>query len=157
MPDRHAHLADFALRQRMIAVVSGLGGQIYSNRESVLAFGEIGAIERIRRRSARMPRIGAENPRPVLLRHLRILIPVFHVATAFLNADDAEDAQTARWKMGRAPETRKIIFCVHRASPASAALMAFFFAARLRVRRIIGGANLDRAHLLDAAMQQASG
>ena len=42
MGDRHADLADFALGQRIVAVVSGLRRQIEGDRQAGLALGEIG-------------------------------------------------------------------------------------------------------------------
>ncbi len=40
-----ADLADLAARERMVAVVAGLGRQIEGDGEAGLALGEIGAIE----------------------------------------------------------------------------------------------------------------
>src|SRR5262249_38342738 len=62
MRDRNADLADLSLGAGMIAVVSGLGGQIESNRKPGLPFGKIFTVERVRFPRRRMPGIGTENP-----------------------------------------------------------------------------------------------
>ena len=65
MGDRHADLADFARGERVVAVVAGLGRQIEGDGQAGLALAQVLAVERVRRRSGRMPGIGAENPRLV--------------------------------------------------------------------------------------------
>ena len=62
MRDRHADLADLALSQRVVAVVTGLGGQIEGDREPGLTLGEVLAIERVGIVRVGMTGIGAENP-----------------------------------------------------------------------------------------------
>ncbi len=47
MGNRYANLSHFTLCQRMIAVVSGLRGQIEGDRKPGLPLGEVAAIERI--------------------------------------------------------------------------------------------------------------
>ena len=42
MPDRNAHLADFAFGQRVVAVVARLGRQIEGDRQARLALGQVG-------------------------------------------------------------------------------------------------------------------
>src|SRR5262245_11175282 len=71
MGDRDADLADFALRQRMVGVVAGLGRQVEGDGKAGLALGEVFAVEGVRVAGGRMPRIGAENPR--LVAHAPIL------------------------------------------------------------------------------------
>ena len=68
MGDRDADLADLAARERVVAVVAGLGRQIEGDREAGLALGEIGAIEAVRLARRRMAGVGAENPRLVARR-----------------------------------------------------------------------------------------
>ncbi len=62
MRDRHADLADFAFGERMVAVVSGLGGQIEGDGETGLALGQVLAIERVRIARVGVPGIGTEDP-----------------------------------------------------------------------------------------------
>jgi hypothetical protein len=62
MRDRHTDLADFAFGERMVAVVSGLGGQIERDGETGLTFCEVLAIERVRIARVGVPGIGAEDP-----------------------------------------------------------------------------------------------
>src|SRR5690349_1287714 len=62
MGDRYADLADLALSQRVVAVVTGLGGQIECDREPGLTLGEVLAIERVGVARVGMTGIGAENP-----------------------------------------------------------------------------------------------
>jgi len=45
MRNGDADLADFAARQRVVAVVSGLSGQIEGDRQARLALGEIRTVE----------------------------------------------------------------------------------------------------------------
>ena len=65
MADRNADLADLALRQFVIAVIAGLGGQVEGDREAGLPLGKIGAIERVGGLGGRVARIGPEEPRAV--------------------------------------------------------------------------------------------
>ena len=58
----HAHLANLALCEWVIAVVTSLGRQIERHREAGLPLREIGAIKRVGCRGARMAGIGAEDP-----------------------------------------------------------------------------------------------
>src|SRR4029079_18339342 len=67
MGERHADLADLALGERMVAVVSGLGRQIEGDGEAGLTFTEVVAIEFVRRLRGRVAGIGAEDPGPVAL------------------------------------------------------------------------------------------
>src|SRR5436853_5704202 len=67
MRDRHPDLADLALRERMIAVVAGLGRQIEGDGEAGLSLGQIFPIERIGIARGGMAGISAEDPRPVAL------------------------------------------------------------------------------------------
>ena len=62
MRNRDADLADLAARQRMVAVVAGLGRQIEGDRQAGLALGEIGAIKLVGFGRRRMAGVGAENP-----------------------------------------------------------------------------------------------
>ena len=62
MADRHADLADLAARERMVAVVAGLGRQVEGDREAGLAAGEVAAVERVRGGRGGMAGIGAEQP-----------------------------------------------------------------------------------------------
>src|SRR4029453_1143216 len=65
MPDRHADFADFAGRNRMVAVVAGLGRQIEGDGKAGLTLGQVLAVKRVRFRRRRMPGISAEDPGPV--------------------------------------------------------------------------------------------
>ena len=71
MRDRDADLADLAARQRMVAVVAGLGRQIEGDGKPGLALGEIGAVEAIGFERGRMAGVGAENPGLVARRRVR--------------------------------------------------------------------------------------
>src|SRR5262249_30744414 len=62
MGDWYADLADLALGQRVVAVVTGLGGQIECDREPGLTLGEVLAIERVGIARVGMTGIGAEKP-----------------------------------------------------------------------------------------------
>src|SRR5262249_43962396 len=62
MGDRYADLADLALSQRMVAVVSGLGGQIEGDGKPGLTLGEVLAIERVGIARVGMTGVGAEDP-----------------------------------------------------------------------------------------------
>src|SRR5881398_3545216 len=62
MPDGYPDLADFALGQRMIGVVAGLGGQIEGDRQPRLPARQVRAVESVGGRGRAMPRIGAEQP-----------------------------------------------------------------------------------------------
>src|SRR5262249_24105488 len=62
MGDWYADLADFALGQRVVAVVTGLGGEIECDREPGLTLGEVLAIERVGIARVGMTGIGAKNP-----------------------------------------------------------------------------------------------
>ena len=68
MADRHANLADLALRQHVVGIVAGLRRQIEGDREPGLPLGEVLAIKRIGIRGRRMAGISAEDPRLVALR-----------------------------------------------------------------------------------------
>ncbi len=63
MRDRHADLADLALGVRMVAVIAGLRRQIEGDGEASLPLAQVLAVKRVRRRSGRVARIGAEDPR----------------------------------------------------------------------------------------------
>ena len=65
VPDRHAHLADLAARERVVGVEAGLGGQIERHREAGLALGEVAAVELVARARGRVAGVGAEHPGPV--------------------------------------------------------------------------------------------
>ena len=60
--DRHADLADLARRQRVVAVVAGLGRQVEGDREAGLPAGEVGAVELVAGRGRAVAGIGAEQP-----------------------------------------------------------------------------------------------
>ncbi len=60
--DRHADLADFAARERVIRVVSGLGGQVEGDREARLPLREVEPVQLVAGARGRMTRVGAEDP-----------------------------------------------------------------------------------------------
>ena len=63
MRNRDADLADFAARERMIAVVAGLSRKVEGDRQAGLALAEIVPIELVRLFSSRMPSVSPEYPR----------------------------------------------------------------------------------------------
>ncbi len=62
MADRHADLADLAVREHVVAVVAGLGRQIEGDREAGLPLRQVLAIERVGIRGRGMAGIGPEYP-----------------------------------------------------------------------------------------------
>ena len=64
VPDRDAHLADLAARERVIGVVSGLGREIEGDREPRLTLGEVGAVELVAGAGGGVSGIGPEDPGP---------------------------------------------------------------------------------------------
>ena len=67
MADRHADLADLAPRQRMVAVVAGLGRQVEGDRKPCLAPRQIGAVKRVGGGRRRMAGICPDQPRLVAM------------------------------------------------------------------------------------------
>ncbi len=67
MGDRHADLADFALGQRVVAVVAGLRRQIEGHRQAGLSAGQIGPVKLVGLGCRRMAGIGADQPGPILV------------------------------------------------------------------------------------------
>ncbi|GBD41802.1 hypothetical protein HRbin39_01188 [bacterium HR39] len=65
---RHAHLAHLAARQRMVAVVAGLGGQVEGDREARLAAGEVAAEQLVAGLGRAVAGVGAEQPGAVAAR-----------------------------------------------------------------------------------------
>ena len=63
MTDGNANLAHFALGQRMIRIIAGLGWQIEGDGQSGLSPRQVGAEQFVAFHCRRMPRIGAEHPR----------------------------------------------------------------------------------------------
>jgi hypothetical protein len=57
-----AHLAHFAAREFMVAVIAGLGGQVEGDRKTGLAAREVVAVERVGGAGGGMTGIGAEEP-----------------------------------------------------------------------------------------------
>ena len=62
MADRDANLAHLPPRQRMVAVIAGLGRQVEGDRQAGLPVGEVSPIERVRLLRRRMTRIGPNDP-----------------------------------------------------------------------------------------------
>ena len=60
--NRHANLANLAVRQNVIAVIAGLGGQIKSHAQPGLAFCQIVTVKRVGGPGSGMARIGAKQP-----------------------------------------------------------------------------------------------
>ena len=71
MADGDADLADLAARKDMVAVVTGLGGQVEGDGKARLPTREVAPIERVRGSGGGMARVGAEEPGLVLLGHGR--------------------------------------------------------------------------------------
>ena len=63
--DGDADLAHLAPRHRRVGVVAGLRRQVEGDRQAGLALGEVRAVQLVRRRGGRVPRVGAHHPRPV--------------------------------------------------------------------------------------------
>ena len=63
--DGDTDLAHLAPGQRMVGVVPGLGGQVEGDGQAGLSLGQVGAVERVRGRGRRVPRVGPHHPRPV--------------------------------------------------------------------------------------------
>ena len=68
--DRHADLADLAPRQRVVGVVAGLGREVEGDRQPGLALGQVGAVELVRGRGRRVPRVRPHHPRLVAMREV---------------------------------------------------------------------------------------
>src|SRR4051794_30520181 len=68
MGDRDADLADLAAGKLVVGVVAGLRRQVEGDRQAGLAARQVRAVERVRIRRRRVPRIGAEDPGLVALR-----------------------------------------------------------------------------------------
>ena len=65
MRNRDADLADLAARERMVAVIAGLGRQIEGDGKPGLALGEVRAVKAVGFDRGGMAGVGAENPRLV--------------------------------------------------------------------------------------------
>ncbi|GBF27925.1 hypothetical protein MnTg02_02985 [bacterium MnTg02] len=69
--DRNTDLANFAARQRMVGIITGLRRQIEGDRKTGLTLFEIAPVKRVRGFRRRMARIGANEPGAVLFSRLR--------------------------------------------------------------------------------------
>ena len=70
MRDRHADLADLALRLEHVGVVAGLRGQVEGDGEARLPAGEVRAVQLVGGARRRMARVGPDHPgRVTLPRH----------------------------------------------------------------------------------------
>ncbi len=75
--DRHPDLADLGPGQRMVRRVAALGRQVERDRQPGLPVREVVAEELVRRPRARVPGVGAKDPRPI--RRRRPVLVAQHV------------------------------------------------------------------------------
>ena len=87
--DRHPDLADLAPRQRVVAVVAGLGRQVEGDRQPGLPAREVRPVERVRGGGRRVAGVGAEQPGLVAGRLGHSVIPWRSLRRTRLLADHA--------------------------------------------------------------------
>ena len=106
--DRDADLADLAAAERVVGVVAGLRRQVEGHRETGLALGQVGAVERVGRRSRRVAGVRPHDPGTVLRGHEPRVGPGYAGApacgqTLTWPTPHAEAARIGAFGLGEAP------------------------------------------------------